>query len=50
MEKEEFIKRARKMGYTDKMIQDDIAIVDAAAKDGIRMDYEILLIGLPNND
>ena len=40
MEKEEFIIRARALGYSEEYIAESIRIHENAAKDGIIMDYE----------
>jgi hypothetical protein len=47
VEKEEFIKKAKELGYTDEMINDDIKLHEEAAKQGIKTDYALDLIELP---
>jgi hypothetical protein len=47
MEKDEFRKRAKELGYSEKDIQDYIDLAENAAKDGIKMDYKSCLIELP---
>lgn len=47
MEKEEFIKRAKELGYSDEMIADDIKLQEEAEKNGIKIPWELRLIELP---
>lgn len=47
MNKEEYIKKAKELGYTNEMIKEDIKIVDEALKDGIKMEYGQFLMKLP---
>lgn len=49
MEKEEFIKKAKQLGYTDKMINEDIQLHEEAEKKGIKTSYGWNLIELPSN-
>ncbi|HMM20624.1 MAG TPA: hypothetical protein PKA10_07775 [Selenomonadales bacterium] len=50
MEKTEFIKKAKELGFSDEMINRIIQRHDKAAKDGITLPYESELIELPIND
>lgn len=50
MEKEEYVKRAKALDYTEDMIQGDIKLYEEAKKDGVEMDYESFLVELPIND
>ncbi len=47
MEKEEFIRKAKELGYTDQMIDEVIKLHEEAEKKGIKTDYEWHLIELP---
>lgn len=47
MEKDEFIKKAKELGYTDEMIADDIRLHEEAKKEGIQIPWELRLIELP---
>ncbi|MDF2873338.1 MAG: hypothetical protein K0R22_21 [Sporomusa sp.] len=47
MEKDEFIRRAKELGYTDEMIADDIKLQEEAEKDGLKVPRELRLIELP---
>lgn len=47
MEKEEFIVKARKLGYTENIIKEIIKNHEDAEKLGIKMDYEVELENLP---
>lgn len=47
MEKEEFVKAMKRLGYTDAEIDESIAMHDEAAKEGISMPYELDLIERP---
>lgn len=49
MSKDEFIKEARKLGYTEEQIQEIIDEHDEAEKKGIILLYEIDLIELPKD-
>ncbi len=50
MEKEEYMRRAKQLGYTDEMIQGDIELYEKAKKDGVKIEYESFLVELPIND
>ena len=50
MKKEEFIKKAKELGYTDEMINEDIKLQEEAEKQGIKIPWELRLIELPIND
>jgi hypothetical protein len=47
LEKDEFIRRAKELGYTDEMIADDIKLQEEAEKDGLKVPWELRLIELP---
>ncbi|TCL35639.1 hypothetical protein EV210_111105 [Anaerospora hongkongensis] len=47
MEKDEFIRRAKELGYTDEMIADDIKLHEEAEKEGIKVPWELRLVELP---
>lgn len=47
MEKDEFIRRAKELGYTDEMIADDVKLHEEAEKEGIKVPWELRLIELP---
>lgn len=47
MEKDEFIKKAKELGYTDKMIEQIIKRHEEAERDGITIPLEWDLIELP---
>lgn len=47
MEKEEFIRRAKELGYTDDMINEDIKLHEEAERQGIKIPWEFRLIELP---
>lgn len=47
MEKEEFIKKAKELGYSDEMIAEDIKLHEEAEKNGIKVPWELRLIELP---
>lgn len=47
MEKEEFVRKAKELGYTDQMIEDDIKLNEEAEKNGIKVPWELRLIELP---
>jgi hypothetical protein len=47
MEKEEFITKAKALGYTDQMIDEDIKLNEEAEKSGIKVPWELRLIELP---
>jgi hypothetical protein len=39
MEKEEFIRKAKALGYIDQMIEDDIKLNEEAEKKGIKVPW-----------
>lgn len=47
MEKEEFVKKAKTMGYSDEDIKDIMDTHEDAEKHGIKSDYKDELIELP---
>lgn len=47
MGKEEFVKKAKKLGYTDEMINEQIKLNEEAEKQGIKVPWEISLVELP---
>jgi hypothetical protein len=47
MNKDEFIKKAKELGYSDEAIADIVSIHDEAEKDGIKIPWEMDLIELP---
>lgn len=47
MEKEEYIKKAKELGYTDETIAEDIKLHEEAEKDGVRLPRELDLVELP---
>jgi hypothetical protein len=47
MEKAEYIKRAKELGYTDEMIAEDIRLHEEAEKKGIKVPLEFDLFELP---
>ena len=47
MEKDEFIKKAKELGYTDEMIAEDIKLQEEAERNGIKVPWELRLIELP---
>jgi hypothetical protein len=47
MEEEEFIRKAKALGDTDQMIEDDIKLNEEAEKMGIKVPWELGLIELP---
>lgn len=49
MEKAEYIKKAKELGYTDEMIAEDIKLHEEAEKDGIKLPWELDLVELPVN-
>lgn len=44
MTKEEFIKEAKKFGYTENEINDILKLIEESKKDGITMKYEEILL------
>lgn len=50
MSKEKFIEEAKKLGYTDEMINEIVANHEEAEKAGIKLDYADDLIPLPVED
>lgn len=50
LEKDEFIKKAKELGYTDEMIKRIVRRHDEAAEEGINLPYGLDLIELPIND
>lgn len=50
MGKEEFIIKAKEMGYIEEMIKEMISNHEDAEKLGIKMDYEVELENLPISD
>ena len=50
MTKDEYVKKAKELGYSDESIQETIQIHEEAKKDlGIDLPYEMYLIELPIN-
>lgn len=47
LEKDEFIKKAKELGYTDEMIEEDIKLHEEAEKNGIKVPWELRLVELP---
>lgn len=47
MEKDEFIKKAKELGYTDEMIHEHVKINEEAEKQGIKVPWELGLVELP---
>lgn len=47
MEKDEFIKKAKELGYTDEMINEHIKLNEEAEKQGIKVPWEVALVELP---
>lgn len=47
MEKDEFIRKAKELGYTDEMIQEHVKLNEEAEKQGIKVPWELGLIELP---
>lgn len=47
MEKDEFIRKAKELGYSDEMIAEDIKLHEEAEKQGIKVPWELRLIELP---
>jgi hypothetical protein len=47
MEKEEFIRKAKELGYSDEMIAEDIKLHEEAERKGIKVPWEQSLIELP---
>lgn len=47
MEKEEFIRKAKELGYTDEMIAEDIKLHEEAEKKGLKVPWELSLVELP---
>ena len=47
MEKDEFIRKAKELGYTDEMINEQIKLNEDAEKQGIKVPWEIGLVELP---
>lgn len=49
MTKDDFIKKAKMLGYSDEQIQEIIDDHEEAKKDGVNIPYEIDLIALPKD-
>lgn len=47
MEKDEFIRKAKELGYTDEMIQEHVKLNEEAEKQGIKVPWELGLVELP---
>lgn len=47
VEKDEFIKKAKELGYTDEMINEHIKLNEEAEKEGIYIPWELGLVELP---
>lgn len=47
MEKDEFIKKAKELGYTDEMIQEHVKLNEEAEQQGIKVPWELGLVELP---
>ncbi|WP_199883736.1 hypothetical protein [Anaerosinus massiliensis] len=47
MEKEEFISKAKELGYTDEMINEHIRLNEEAERQGIKVPWEFGLVELP---
>lgn len=47
MEKDEFIRTAKELGYTDEMIQEHVKLNEEAEKQGIKVPWELGLVELP---
>lgn len=50
MDKGDFIKKARELGYTEDMINEIICNHESAEKEGIKLPWELELIELPVQD
>jgi len=47
LEKDEFIRKAKELGYTDEMIQEHVKLNEEAEKQGIKVPWELGLVELP---
>lgn len=50
MTKDEFVLKAKELGYSDEHISEIIKIHDKAEKEGVGIPWEINLIRLPKDD
>jgi hypothetical protein len=50
LEKDEFIKKAKELGYSDEVIAEHIKLNEKAERQGLKVPWEFGLVELPIND